>query len=160
MLLQWNSERENRSSTRIFNPSQQWWKAKIKRPGCTRMWRLPRAFSVINVLIEMKGLLVLFFFLPYTVLSTDSQKSWQAHRTRGTVSYVPSCSSMLVSARSAGHTSRHQSRQLFPQCRHGIETWRLWSGSEAKGRREKDKVSEKVKHPGSNFRIPGHIIYI
>ena len=159
MLLQWNSERENRSSTRIFNPSEQWWKAKIKRPGCTRMWRLPRAFSVINVLIEMKSLLV-FFFLPYTVLSTDSQKSWQAHRTRGTVSYVPSCSSMLVSARSAGHTSRHQSRQLFPQCRHGIETWRLWSGSEAKGRREKDKVSEKVKHPGSNFRIPGHIIYI
>ena len=160
MLLQWNSERENRSSTRIFKPSEQWWKAKIKRPGCTRMWRLPRAFSVINVLIEMKGLLVFFFFLPYTVLSTDSQKSWQAHRTRGTVSYVPSCSSMLVSARSAGHTSRHQSRQLFPQCRHGIETWRLWSGSEAEGRREKDKVSEKVKHPGSNFRIPGHIIYI
>ena len=145
MLLQWNSERENRSSTRIFKPSEQWWKAKIKRPGCTRMWRLPRAFSVINVLIEMKSLLVFFFFfLPYTVLSTDSQKSWQAHRTRGTVSYVPSCSSMLVSARSAGHTSRHQSRQLFPQCRHGIETWRLWSGSEAEGRREKDKVSEAV----------------
>ena len=159
MLLKWNSERENRSSTRIFNPSEQWWKAKIKRPGCTRMWRLPRAFGLINVLIEMKSLLI-FFFLPYTVLSTDSQKSWQAHRTRGTVSYVPSRSSMLVSARSAGHTSRHQSRQLFPQCRHGIETWRLWSGSEAKGRREKDKVSEKVKHPGSNFRIPGHIIYI
>ena len=108
------------------------------------MWRLPRAFGVINVLIEMKSLLVFSFFLPYTVLSTDSQKSWQAHRTRGTVSYVPSCSSMLVSARSAGHTSRHQSRQLFPQCRHGIETWRLWSGSEAEGRREKDKVSEAV----------------
>ena len=159
MLLKWNSERENRSSTRIFNPSEQWWKAKIKRPGCTRMWRLPPGVWR-NQRTDRDEELTCFFFLPYTVLSTDSQKSWQAHRTRGTVSYVPSCSSMLVSARSAGHTSRHQSRQLFPQCRHGIETWRLWSGSEAKGRREKDKVSEKVKHPGSNFRIPGHIIYI
>ena len=135
-------------------------KTKIKQPGYNRMWRLPQAFGVINLQIEIKSLLVFFFFQLYTVLGTDSQKSWQAHRTRGTVSYVPSRSSMLVSARSAGYTSRHQSRQLFPQCRHGIETWGLWSGSEAKGRREKDQVSEKVKHPGSNFRIPGHIIYI
>lgn len=152
MLLQWNSERENRSFTRILNPSEQGWKTKIKQPRYNRMWRLPQAFGVINLQIEIKSLLV-FFFQLYTVLSTDSQKSWQAHRTRGTVSYVPSRSSMLVSARSAGHTSRHQSRQLFPQCRHGIETWRFWSGSEAKGRREKDKVSEAVmKGRGSGER--------
>ena len=144
ILLQWNSERENRSSTRIFNPRNNGEKPRLNNPATTaRMWRWPRAFGVINVLIEMKRLLV-FLFPLYTVPSTDSQKSWQAHRTRGTVSHVPSRSSMLVSARSAGHTSRHQSRQLFPQCRHGIETWRLWSCSEAKGRREKDKVSEAV----------------
>ena len=36
-------------------------KTKIKRPGYNRMWRLPQAFGVINLQIEIKSLLVFFF---------------------------------------------------------------------------------------------------
>ena len=37
-------------------------KTKIKQPGYNRMWRLPQAFGVINLQIEIKSLLVFFFF--------------------------------------------------------------------------------------------------
>ena len=64
MLLQWNSERENLSFTRILNPSERV-KTKIKQPGYNRMWRLPQAFGVINLQIEIKSLLVFFFFFNF-----------------------------------------------------------------------------------------------
>ena len=37
-------------------------KTKIKQPGYNCMWRLPQAFGVINLQIEIKSLLVFFFF--------------------------------------------------------------------------------------------------
>lgn len=47
------------------------------------------------------------------VLGTDAQEPRKANRTRGAISHVPSRASLLISARSAGHTSRYQSRELF-----------------------------------------------